>query len=62
MTAHNTLNKRGYHDHELFRVWPDGTVQHVDEPRHTHMSDDYAFVWAFDEDGAVAFAREKGFL
>lgn len=62
MTAYSTLNERGYHDHELFRIWPDGTVQHVDEPAHTHMSDDYAFVWAQNEDDALSIAINEGYV
>lgn len=38
---------------ERFRVWPDGTVQAVsDGEAYEWMSDDYAVVWAVDEDEA----------
>lgn len=40
--------------HELFRVWPDGTVQAVaDGWPYSHMSDDFLTVSATDEDGAL---------
>lgn len=55
-----TINQRTATRTELFRVWPDGTVQHVDEPRHLHMSDDYVFVWAADEDDALNLAKVGG--
>ena len=37
-----------------YRVWPDGTVQEASEPPYEWMSDDYATVWATDEEDALA--------
>ena len=36
----------------LYRVWPDGTVQDADETPHFYMSDDYRVVQAADEEAA----------
>jgi hypothetical protein len=37
-----------------YRVWPDGTVQAVENgPPHSHMSDDFVLVWAADEEEAL---------
>ena len=48
--------ERRHHDEIQFRVWPDGTVQSVEDGEpYSHMSDDYALVWAFYED----LARDK---
>lgn len=42
---------------ECYRVWPDGTVQAVEDgPPHTHMSDDFQLVWATDEEHALRVA------
>ena len=57
-----TINTRGYYDHELWRVWPDGTVQHTDEPAHSHMSDDYVVVWAYSEAEALSIAAGEGYV
>lgn len=47
------INQRRYYDQEQFRVWPDGTVQCRDEGEpHSHMSDDYVLVWAWDDEEA----------
>ncbi len=36
-----------------FRVWPDGTVQAVEDGEpYRHMSDDFRVVWARNEDDA----------
>lgn len=40
-----------------YRVWPDGTVQEASEEPYTHMSDDYATVWAVDEEDALVRAN-----
>lgn len=40
-----------------YRIWPDGTVQGADERPHSHMSDDYRYVSAADEDAASAMAN-----
>ena len=39
----------------LYRVWPDGTVQDADDEPYSWLSDDYMLVHALDEDNA----REK---
>ena len=44
-----------------FRVWPDGTVHSVDESPYQWMSDDFVEVTAENEEGAVRYAREKGY-
>ncbi len=45
---------------EQFRVWPDGTVQAVEDgPAYAHMSDDYTTVWAADEEEALAKQTHK---
>jgi len=48
----------GVDDRLQFRVWPDGTVQCVDEQPEPYpwMSDDFQVVWAMDEDEARASA------
>ena len=44
-----------------YRVWPDGTVQSVEEgAAHTWMSDDYMRVEATSEDGALRIALQRG--
>lgn len=46
-----------YYDQEQFRVWPDGTVQAVEDGApHRWLSDDYATVWAYGEEEARAKA------
>lgn len=55
------INTKGYYDHEMFRVWPDGTVQHTDEPAYSFMSDDYVCVWAYCEEEALRIAGEGGY-
>ena len=50
-----------FYDPTLFRVWPDGTVQEADQAAYSWMSDDYALVWAYDEDEALNQANVKGF-
>lgn len=43
-----------------FRVWPDGTVQCVDEgDAYAWMSDDYWLIEAADEETALAAADER---
>lgn len=43
-----------FYDEVQFRVWPDGTVQAVEDgPPHSHMSDDFQTVFALCEDDAV---------
>ena len=43
-----------FYDQVQFRVWPDGTVQCVEDGGpHSHMSDDFATVFAYTEDEAV---------
>ncbi len=45
-------------DDDLYRVWPDGTVQPVSEgPAYSHMSDDYRTVLASNEEDAEYFAN-----
>lgn len=47
-----TTNQK-WHDQTQFRVWPDGTVQAVEDGEpYSHMSDDYFVVWAYNEDEA----------
>lgn len=29
-----------------YRVWPDGTVQEAEEAPHSHMSDDFTYIYA----------------
>jgi predicted 2-oxoglutarate/Fe(II)-dependent dioxygenase YbiX len=49
---------RHYYDQIQFRVWPDGTVQAVEDGEpYAHMSDDYQLVWAMDEDLALSAAK-----
>jgi len=44
-----------------YRVWPDGTVQSVEEgAAYTWMSDDYMRVEATSEDGALRIALQRG--
>lgn len=44
-------------DRIQWRVWPDGTVQAVEDgPPHSHMSDDYQTVFALCEEDALALA------
>lgn len=50
-----------FYDPTLFRVWPDGTVQEADQAAYSWMSDDYALVWAYNEDEALNQANVKGF-
>ena len=40
------MNEQQFYDQVQFRVWPDGTVQCVDDgyPAYSYMSDDYATV------------------
>ena len=48
-------------DQSTYRVWPDGTVQSVEEgAAHTWMSDDYMRVEATSEDGALRIALQRG--
>ena len=47
------LCPRRFYDEAQFRVWPDGTVQDCEEEPHSHMSDDYAIVWALNEAEAL---------
>ena len=40
-----------------YRVWPDGTVQEVDENEpYSWLSDDYLIVWAVSPEAAAAEA------
>ena len=40
---------------DLYRVWPDGTVQGVEDGApYSHLSDDYELVFAVDEEDAAA--------
>ena len=49
-----------FYDQSEFRVWPDGTVQAVEDgPPHEWMSDDFMRVWAYNEDEALAKANAK---
>jgi len=46
-----------FDDTVQFRVWPDGTVQAVEDGEpYSHMSDDFQTVFALCEDDAVAMA------
>jgi len=50
----------GIDDRVQFRVWPDGTVQCVEDgPPHSHLSDDYQTVLAMDEDEALTLASRS---
>ncbi len=51
---------RRYYDQHAFRVWPDGTVQSFDDAPHSHKSDDFAVMWAYSEEEALAGARALG--
>lgn len=52
-------NRRRYYDEIKFRVWPDGTVQAVEDGEpYSHMSDDYQIIWALDEADALAGAGQ----
>ena len=52
------MNQRTYYDEVQFRVWPDGTVQAVDDgDPYSHMSDDFTVVWAVSEDEALQKAH-----
>ena len=50
------MSGQRFYDQVQFRVWPDGTVQGVEEGEEPYawMSDDYATVWAYDEDEAMS--------
>ena len=49
-----------FYDQTEFRVWPDGTVQAVEDGEpYSWMSDDFMRVWAYTEDEAVAKAAAK---
>ena len=49
-----------FYEEEQFRVWPDGTVQAVDDGDPlSHMSDDYMLVWAYDERDALQAPSRK---
>lgn len=43
-----------------FRAWPDGTIQHIDDTPHSHMSDDFTSVWGHDEEDALRRAKLDG--
>ena len=48
-------------DMSLYRVWPGGTVQSVDDGRpYEWMSDDYMTLWAIDEDDAWIKYKQIG--
>ena len=50
------MNEQQFYDQLQFRVWPDGTVQYVDEGYpwpYSYMSDDYSTVWAYNEAEAI---------
>ena len=47
-------NRKWHHDETQFRVWPDGTVQCVEDGEpYAHMSDDFALIWALYEGQAL---------
>ena len=51
---------RTYYDQIEFRVWPDGTVQAVEDGEpYSWISDDFVRVWAYSEDEARAEARAE---
>jgi hypothetical protein len=51
----------GFYDEEPFRVWPGGAAQRVEDgPPNSWMSDDYAIVFARDEEHAVEKAGHNG--
>ena len=56
----HAINPQRYYDQTCFRVWPDGTIQDVEETPHSHMSDDYCHVWAYSEDEALKIAYGGG--
>lgn len=43
-----------------FRVWPDGTVQELNDGAYSWMSDDYQIVSASDEDEAREIVLTRG--
>lgn len=43
-----------------YRVWPDGTVQDLDDEPHRWMSDDYEVVSAADEEEAREIVLARG--
>lgn len=44
---------------EMFRVWPDGTTQPVEDgPPLSHLSDDFLLIPAWNPDHALHVARE----
>lgn len=48
------------YDQTEFRVWPDGTVQAVEDGEpYSWMSDDFMLVWAYSEDEARDEARAE---
>lgn len=52
------LSAKRHYDDTRFRVWPDGTVQCVEDGEpYPHMSDDYLVVAARDEDEALERAK-----
>ena len=42
----------------LYRVWPDGTCQNIDEHQYDHMSDDFEIIAADSEEEAIAAALD----
>lgn len=50
------MNQRRFYGQVQFRVWPDGTIQCVEDGDQPYpwMSDDYTTVWAQHEEEALA--------
>lgn len=47
-------------DLQRYRVWPDGTVQDIEDDPYHWMSDDYQTVSATNEDEAREIVLERG--
>jgi len=54
------INARCNYDQQVFRVWPDGTVQDIDDgDPYLWMSDDYVLVFAETPDEALDTSVNK---
>lgn len=54
------VNTRRHYEQQVFRVWPDGTVQDTEDgDPYSWMSDDYVLVFAETPDEALDIAVNK---
>lgn len=45
-----------------YRVWPNGTIQEIDEEPYHWMGDDYTLICAEDYDDALSVAEKEGLI